>query len=124
MIDSLAIPIVHYDAAQRFVLDRMDGPDCGGPTTSPGVYAICASWHLGHNGKRPIYSPELVLYVGSSKSIRNRFKSPDHPLNVLREMLTYPDAVYAKTLECHDYLAKEIQLIRLFRPQMNIQYNG
>lgn len=78
----------------------------------------------GIRGNRPLYAPERVMYVGSSKNIRQRFNSPDHPLNVLQQLHRWPHAVYARSLRCDDYLKKEVQLIKLFNPPMNIQHRN
>lgn len=64
------------------------------------------------------------MYAGSSKNIKRRMADPMHPLNVLREQYPWPHSVYLRMFFCDNYLEREIQFIRLFKPPMNRQYNG
>lgn len=105
--------------AQLFILNRLEVPDFAGIPEDAGVYVVCVD-----KGERMRARKERVMYVGSSKNIKKRMVDPTHPLNVLREQCQWPSIVYLRMFICNDYLEKEVQLIRLFRPPMNTQHNG
>lgn len=106
--------------AQLFILDRLEMPDFAGTPSDAGVYLVCLENSVRYGGVRC----ERVMYVGSSNNIKKRMADPTHPLNVLREQYPWPDAVYLRMYICDDYLEREVQFIKLFRPPMNIQHNG
>lgn len=76
------------------------------------------------SSRRGMANGVCVAYIGSSKNIKRRLGNPNHPYHELRTRFAGKMLVYVKVLECDSYKAKEVQLIRLFRPSMNIQHNG
>lgn len=107
--------------AQLFVLDRME-PFCGfGRPTESGVYVVCLKKASGRKTTKP---RECVMYVGSSANIKKRIGDPSHPYHKLREKYRFPYMVYVRTHLCDGYKEKEIQLIKLLQPHLNIQHNN
>lgn len=124
-VKTLTLALDPEEQVRQFVIERFEEPDSSGHFSAfAGVYLICVTERIGFRGGRPRYTPERVMYVGSSKNIRKRFNSPDHPLHILQAKHPWPDCVYARSLRCDDFLKKEVQLIRLFNPPMNIHHNG
>ena len=107
--------------AQLFVLDHMNILSGFGRPTESGVYVVCVKRISDRKTTKP---RECVMYVGSSANIKARIGDPSHPYHKLREKYKIPYHVYVLTHLCDAYKEKEIQLIKLFRPHLNIIHNG
>ena len=115
-------PLDPDEQVKQFVLERFEITDFAGPPNAAGCYIICIRRRIRKNSQK--YGPELVMYIGSSQNIKERFNDPFHPLHALREQEVWPNVVFSRTLLCQDYRRKEIQLIKLFRPPLNVTHNG
>lgn len=83
----------------------------GHPSQS-GVYAICA--------KQNFNSAEHVIYIGSTKNLKQRLASPVHPYRVAYQR--FP--VYVRFFECENPYELEKELIKKYKPIMNKHHNG
>jgi predicted GIY-YIG superfamily endonuclease len=85
-----------------------------GPPRACGVYGVFVF-------KKYLSTPkETLLYIGSSKNVRDRVMNLRHPYRKCFTRLSGEDVwVYTKTLETEDYIEKEKILIRHLRPILN-----
>lgn len=77
-----------------------------------GVYAICT---FDENKKI------IVHYIGSSLNIGNRLANTNHPYRILFNKNLFP---FVKYYENEDYKQIEIEMIKKYKPALNIQHNG
>lgn len=88
-----------------------------GPSSKPGVYAVCVK-----NGYGKKYT-ERIIYIGSAKNIKSRVLSTAHVYRLCHDR--YSDkVVYLKEIETEDYISLEKSLIKIYRPLLNKQYKN
>lgn len=85
-----------------------------GLPTNAGVYVV-----LGCNIET---NKKDVLYIGSSKNIRSRVLSTNHPYRKLYDSSIYPYLIYTKSKVCKNYLELEVALIRKIQPKYNSNF--
>ncbi len=81
----------------------------------PGVYFICIS-HF------PEMNKQRLVYIGSSKNMRKRTQSPNHPYRKIMSRLSFGYVVFRYNYPCDNYVKTEIECIRYFKPLLNKQY--
>ena len=86
-----------------------------GPPSAPGVYLVSAF--------SPLTKKRLVLYIGSSKNIRDRVMQSNHPYLIYYRRLT-KFWVITETYVTMNYKQLEKQTIQQIKPVLNITYNG
>jgi hypothetical protein len=100
------------------LFDFVDTSICG-PAQQPGVYAVCICRQL--DGRT--FTPERILYIGSSNNVQKRIISQHHPyIKIFRRLDEY--FVYTRIIYCEDYRALEKKLIKIYRPLLNKQHKN
>ncbi len=100
---------------KKIIEDFLSESPCGlGPPRSPGVYGI-------YMYKTFLEIPsKSLLYIGSSKNVRDRVMKPDHPyLKLYRRLSHHNVSICTVTLITEDYKEAEKILIRNLRPRLN-----
>ena len=84
-----------------------------GPPYGPGCYAVCACVCRGRK-----QHAEHVLYIGSSKHIRQRVLGPSHPYRIAINRI-FCGSVYTRNYETENYRELERAMLRRYRPYLN-----
>ena len=85
---------------------------CFGWHKIKGVYAVCT-----HDENKKL----IVQYIGSSSNIGKRLESPKHPYRVLFDK---GYQTFIKYYPTDNYKEFEVQMIKKYKPVLNIQHNG
>lgn len=83
------------------------------PPKESGVYAITRVEQI--DADKPPYRNFVVMYIGSSSVLYNRFKKHDI-LNVVQRIYENVDFYFRL---CDNYLEEEKRLIQLYKPLLN-----
>jgi excinuclease UvrABC nuclease subunit len=59
-------------------------------------------------------------YIGSSKNIQKRVLNKKHPYIILFQE---KELVFTRSFQCDDYVQKEIELIKKYKPRLNKLHN-
>ncbi len=88
---------------------------------------------LGHPKSKGVYilfvlncitKKRQILYIGSSKNINRRINDPSHFYRLALNILSNEYLIYSMSCLIHNYKEVEKQMIKHFRPPLNIQHNG
>lgn len=97
------------------LFDNSDTSPFGLPN-APGVYAVCISKCKGINEDLP---KERIMYIGSSKNMKNRVLNPKHPYRLCYDRFSGEYIVYVKSICTEDYINLETILIKEYKPLLN-----
>ena len=81
-----------------------------------GVYCVI-SYNLDTQKKE-------LLYIGSSKNIRERLSKIAHPYNILYKKYRPSILLTTKSKVCSNYIKKEKELIKRLQPRYNILHKS
>jgi excinuclease UvrABC nuclease subunit len=91
---------------------EFEPPSPFGPPNYSGVYGV---FELNLETKNII-----LHYIGSSKNIQKRVLIKTHPYIILFQE---KDLVFTRSFQCDDYIKKEIELIKKYKPRLNKLHN-
>lgn len=87
-----------------------------GPSNQSGVYGVFITTTI----------KTRCVYIGSSKNIQKRVTREDHIYRILYDRLNkYDVSIYTRQISCIDFINKERELIRKYKPLLNkIRYGS
>jgi excinuclease UvrABC nuclease subunit len=62
----------------------------------------------------------IIHYIGSSHNIRKRLSNNTHPY---RKLFEIKNCVFTRSFKCDDYVTKEVEMIKKYRPILNKDHN-
>lgn len=86
-----------------------------GHPKSQGVYILFVSNYITQKSQ--------ILYIGSSKNLSKRINDPSHFYRLSLEVLSNEYFVYSMSCVIDNYKEIEKEMIKYFKPPLNIQHN-